>query len=285
MKSLLVRVAAVALVAAAAGVGYAEPAQADACADADGVTVVVDFHELGGGVSQVCDPDGGGHSAAKLFTDNGFPLTYVSRQPGFVCRVSGKPADDPCVNTPPSDAYWGLFWSDGKSGSWTYSTVGAGSQKVPDGGYVAFSWQGDAGKSLPGVTPRKHGSGKPTKTPEPTHSPTPSHEASASPSPTRSESATASATSPSTTGSPTAPSTTKKPHPAESSASPVEESASSASASPVAVGSDTNDPDGSATSSTSSGAIAGWMVPAVLVLVAGTAGVTAYVRRRGSSGS
>ena len=54
----------------------------------------------------------------------GFSLTYVQRQPGFVCRINGAPASDPCVNTPPADAYWGLWWSDGKSGSWTYSSVG-----------------------------------------------------------------------------------------------------------------------------------------------------------------
>ncbi len=37
------------------------------------------------------------------------------------------PADDPCVNTPPADAYWGLWWSDGTTGKWTYSSLGAAS--------------------------------------------------------------------------------------------------------------------------------------------------------------
>ena len=117
------------------------------------MTVVVDYHQLGGGVQQACDADGGGKAASTVFPDSGFPLAYVQRQPGFVCRVSGAPASDPCVNTPPAGAYWSLWWSDGKSGTWTYSSTGVGSLKVPDGGYVAFSWQGQAGKAAPGVTP------------------------------------------------------------------------------------------------------------------------------------
>ncbi len=64
------------------------------------MTVVVDFHGLGGGLKQVCDPNGGGDTATQLFSSNGFALDYVQRQPGFVCRVSGKPSQDPCVNTP-----------------------------------------------------------------------------------------------------------------------------------------------------------------------------------------
>lgn len=134
----------------------ADPAAAAVCSSDTGVTVVVDFHELGGGVQTVCDPDGGGKTAATLFPANGFPLDYVQRQPGFVCRVSSKPAEDPCVNTPPADAYWGLFWSSGTTGTWSYSSSGAGSQKVPAGGSVAFSWQGSSSRAEPGVAPPKH---------------------------------------------------------------------------------------------------------------------------------
>ena len=129
------------------------PAAAAGCAGSTGVTVVVDFHQLGGGVRQACDADGGGKAASTVFPDSGFPLAYVQRQPGFVCRVSGAPASDPCVNTPPATAYWSLWWSDGTSGTWTYASVGVGSLKVPDGGYLAFSWQGQDGKAAPGVAP------------------------------------------------------------------------------------------------------------------------------------
>ena len=109
-------VAALGLVASGLVLQSQAPAVAAGCSGSTGVTVVVDHHQLGGGVQQACDADGGGKAASTVFPDSGFPLTYVQRQPGFVCRVSGAPASDPCVNTPPASAYWSLWWSDGKSG-------------------------------------------------------------------------------------------------------------------------------------------------------------------------
>ena len=101
----------------------------------------------------MCLEDGAGKYAATQFDDAGFTLTPVQNEQGFVCRVDGKPANDPCVNTPPADAYWGLWWSDGKSGTWTYASSGVGSLKVPAGGSVALSWNGSSTKSVPGATP------------------------------------------------------------------------------------------------------------------------------------
>lgn len=142
------------LAAAGAVVGAsatAPVAQAAVCGGSTGVTVVVDFNELGG-TSTGCDANGG--TAASNFEDAGFPLTYVSNDPGFVCRVSGQPSNAGCARTPPADAYWGLWWSDGKSGTWSYATTGVGGLKVPEGGYVGFSWhQGDGKATAPGVSP------------------------------------------------------------------------------------------------------------------------------------
>lgn len=172
-RAVLVAVAA-AMVAVATLVLPSGPAAAAGCPGAAGVSVVVDFHELGGGVQSGCVAEGGGRSAAALFGSAGFPLTYVQRQPSFVCRVAGQPASDPCVNTPPADAYWGLYWSDGSSGRWTYATLGVGSQTVPDGGSVALSWIGGATRSQPGVAPAVHErTSTPEATPKPTRKPTP----------------------------------------------------------------------------------------------------------------
>src|SRR5580765_1111484 len=167
-RSVVGLVAAV-LLTAAAGLGVSAPAQAASCSTAHGVTVVVDFHQLGGGVQAACDANGGGKIAATQLTGVGHQLTYVQSQPGFVCRVDGAPSSDPCVNTPPADAYWSLWWSDGKSGRWTYSSAGVGSLQVPDGGYVALSWQSGSDKATPRVTPAAHASATPT--PSPTHHP------------------------------------------------------------------------------------------------------------------
>ncbi|HEY1381172.1 MAG TPA: hypothetical protein VGF55_30510, partial [Gemmataceae bacterium] len=84
---LAVRLTVAALVAAAVGLGVSAPAQAAICGSASGVSVVVDFHQLGGGVQADCDANGAGKYAAAQFADVGHTITYVQRQPGFVCRV------------------------------------------------------------------------------------------------------------------------------------------------------------------------------------------------------
>lgn len=132
--------------------GLPAASAAGVCPDATGVVVVVDFGQLGGGVQQHCVAGSGG-AASGIFGQAGYSLDYVQREPGFVCRVAGKPSADPCVNTPPANAYWGLFWSDGKSGTWSYATTGAQSLRIPSGGYVGFAWQGQSGQVKPGMTP------------------------------------------------------------------------------------------------------------------------------------
>jgi hypothetical protein len=148
--------AATALVAGAGLVWAQSPAAAAACSDDSGVTVVVDFHDLGGrGLEQDCVADRG--EADELFRDAGHSLENVSQQP-FVCRVDGLPTaeEESCARTPPSDAYWGLWWSDGTDGTWTYASQGAYALDVPDGGAVAFSWNGTSSTSKPGVAPPEH---------------------------------------------------------------------------------------------------------------------------------
>jgi len=157
----LARTAAVTVVTAAGAV-LPVPAPADAaagthagtsCGSGHGVTVVVDFHQLDHRDVRSCVPDGGGQDAARLLREAGLGLTDVQRQPGFVCRVDGLPADDPCVNTPPASAYWSLWWSDGSSGQWSYSTVMASSLQVPDGGLVGLVWDQASGDLRPAVAP------------------------------------------------------------------------------------------------------------------------------------
>ena len=170
LASLLtvVVVGAVAPVVAAAG-----PASAAGgyCAKGSGVTVVVDDGALGGGTSMGCDPQGANTAGSTVVPRAGFPLTYVQKQPGFVCRVNGAPASASCGNTPPADAYWGLFWSDGKSGSWTYSSVGIGSLKVPAGGFIGWRWQNSNSRANPGTAPVSPVAASPRPTPKPAPKP------------------------------------------------------------------------------------------------------------------
>ena len=116
------------------------------CPGADGVTVIVDYNEVGGPSRAGCDPDGAGQSASQVFPDAGFSLEYHPRQPGYVCKITGLPDDRPCLE---NDSFWSLWWSDGKSGEWRFSNQGVGGLTVPDGGYVAFAWHEGGGTAQP----------------------------------------------------------------------------------------------------------------------------------------
>ncbi|RYB96146.1 hypothetical protein EUA06_00735 [Nocardioides glacieisoli] len=196
------------LVGGGAVVGLAPAAEAATCTSSGGVSVVVDYRELGGSILTACAPDGGGKSATAIVASVGVTLTYASRQPGFVCRVNGQPAADPCVNASPADAYWGLWWADGAKASWTYSSYASGSLTVPAGGSVGWSWQQDrasSGAAPPGVAPPVQSStptATPTPTSSPSSSPTSSPSASSSPSATPTAGGGSQSSSPSSSPSP-----------------------------------------------------------------------------------
>jgi hypothetical protein len=271
--------AAVLVTAAAAGLltlGSPQPATAAACSGTSGVTVVVEPGGLGGGTQVDCAPDGGGRTAAQLLEDVGHSLTYVQRFPGFVCRIDGAPADDPCVNTPPADAYWGLWWSDGKSGRWTYSSLGARSLNIPAGGYVALVWDGTTSTVRPQTPAPAHATPSPTPSPTtkpPTSSPTPQADPTSTPS-----------SDGPTPGTPTpSASTTKKPKPSKTPA--ASESTTSSQATPEA--SDDHQTEAAApvdqpvdNLSEGDGGLPAWVAPVVVVLLLGGAGGVAVARRR-----
>ena len=281
-----VRLAAACLLAAAAGVVPWSSAEASTCSSAGGVSVVVDFHELGGGVQTACIADGGGKVASTLFPAAGYALTYAQRQPGFVCRVGGAPASDPCVNTSPADAYWGLWWSDGESGQWTYATRGAGSQSIPDGGYVAFSWNGSASRSAPGVSPATHPTA-PTPTSKPSTKPSarPTHQAGSTPTkkPSSAISSTSSATSSASASASPSSSTQASGKPSGKAGHPTKSPGGvdgemlpeSTSASPSPLTSTAADP-----AEPADGGLPTWVGPVVVVGLFAAGGAVAVVRRR-----
>ncbi|MGA8845163.1 MAG: hypothetical protein WB471_00935 [Nocardioides sp.] len=115
--------------------------------------MVVEFNQLGGRDLRGCDEAGGGRTASQLLGRQGVSLTYVQRQPGFLCSLDGVPADDACVNTPAEDAYWSLWWSDGSAAGWRYASTGVDSLAIPDGGSLALVWDGVAGNVVPTTPP------------------------------------------------------------------------------------------------------------------------------------
>jgi hypothetical protein len=114
----------VALVAAvllgAFGLTSAPAATAAGCTTG-GVTVVVDAGAAGGTSTRCASGDPASGVAALTAAGHSYP--FVPRQPGFVCTLDRAP--DPC-NGAPASAYWS-YWHARPGGSWTYSTLGAGS--------------------------------------------------------------------------------------------------------------------------------------------------------------
>ncbi len=195
-RSRLAGLVAVALAAAAGLVGLSASAASAALCSGSGVNVVVDFHGLGGGVQNGCDSNGANRMAKEVFPAAGFPLRYAQRQPGFVCRVKDAPQSDPCLNTSPADATWGLYWSDGKSGKWSYANTGVGGLKVPDGGFLAFSWQNGGPADPPRASPtNKTSSPSKTPVPKPAPKPAPKPTKAATAKPTRAATSTPTGTS------------------------------------------------------------------------------------------
>ena len=89
------------------------------------MTVVVDFGGVGGGIKQICDPAVAATPRDPLFSGTGFALDHVP--PASRVRLPGQRASGRrrLSTMPPTDAYWGLFWSDGESGDWVYSSESA----------------------------------------------------------------------------------------------------------------------------------------------------------------
>lgn len=116
------------------------------------IAVVVEYRALGGperpDLSTCVVSDAA--VASELLIEAGVELTTARTVPGFVCRVDGVPADDPCVTAAPADAYWGVWWADDATG-WTYSTLGVDQLEVPVGGSVAMVWDDEEGDVAPAV--------------------------------------------------------------------------------------------------------------------------------------
>jgi hypothetical protein len=127
------------------GVVTAPTASAAACSGSTGVTVVVDFAALGGGIRVGCAAGSPGSGLLALAAV-GFSYQFVPGQPGLVCQISGLP--DPC-NGAPVTAYWS-YWHAQRGGSWAYSSEGAGTFTPPPGSVEG--WAFGAGKQ-PGIAP------------------------------------------------------------------------------------------------------------------------------------
>ncbi|MFC8823819.1 prenyltransferase/squalene oxidase repeat-containing protein [Streptomyces sp. NPDC057137] len=128
----------------------AAPAAADPigdCTATTGAVVAVDFGDWGGDVVRGCDTTL--TTGMELLHDGGFTTTgTVHDGPGFICRIGHDsfkggaqhptPADEACRLTPPADAYWSYWLAPVGQDHWTYSPLGALSQRPKPGEVQAW---------------------------------------------------------------------------------------------------------------------------------------------------
>lgn len=115
-----------------------------ACADASGVSVVVDLTDLGGDIVVGCaagDPATG----REALVDAGFVVADAPT--GMICTINSAP--DPCP-VEFDGSYWS-YWSADATSDWTAYAVGADSSDPMPG--AIEGWRYNDGSAGPGVEP------------------------------------------------------------------------------------------------------------------------------------
>lgn len=123
------------------------------CTDDTGVTVVVDFQQLGGTTIVRCNPRPTRGTGLDALKGAGFQLAGVQRWgESFVCRIENQPSavaelpvagnegyQETCVDTPPAAAYWS-YWHAGNNCQWEYSQWGVKNRDFIQGGFEGWSF-------------------------------------------------------------------------------------------------------------------------------------------------
>lgn len=130
-------------------------AQAAACADSSGVTVIVQFPDHTETGCATGDPTSG----VQALESAGFSVTPVTGQP-FVCRIDELPKTG-CGRVPPSSAYWAYFHAS-RGGSWAYASQGAWSTDPAPGSIEGWRF---GGGTRPDKTPPAGASAATTRQP------------------------------------------------------------------------------------------------------------------------
>jgi hypothetical protein len=140
------------VIATIATPGALTPAQADTgCTTPNGVTVIVDFKALGGGIQRGCaiNPASGLDALQKA----GFGTAGTNRWGNaFVCRIDGKPGNPPeaCLDTPPGNAYWAYYTAKPTDAGWKYVSLAATLTRPTPGSIEGWAF---GARVQPGIAP------------------------------------------------------------------------------------------------------------------------------------
>ncbi len=127
------------------------------CTGGTGVTVAVDFTAFGGKVTVRCAPGTPATGVAALQQAGFTPAGTATYGLAFVCRINSLPstAQQPCVTTPPTNAYWAYYHALKGATTWTFSTQGASAYKPPQGSIDAWAFGNSAKPSKTPAQVRK----------------------------------------------------------------------------------------------------------------------------------
>lgn len=170
--ALAAPVLAVALLVTAAGAAaapraWAAPEPMSHCSTTTGVVTAVSFAHWGGPLLRSCASTPA--TAYGMLNQGGWQTTGTEHDgPGFICRIGYRgyqggtqyptPAQESCVLTPPSSAYW-TFWHAGPGqDTWSYSQTGAAGYSAPPGSvelwvFGGTNLGGTSGSAVPTISP------------------------------------------------------------------------------------------------------------------------------------
>ncbi|WP_409492993.1 ABC transporter substrate-binding protein [Amycolatopsis sp. cmx-11-12] len=156
MRRVFGVVAAIFLIAATAPAAHAvdqSKGYPGFCRDATGVTVVVDFQQLGGTTIVRCNPQPTRGTGLDALKGAGFQIAGAQRWgEAFICRVENRPSAaenvpiagrekyrELCIDTPPAQAYWS-YWHASNNCAWDYSQWGVKNRDFTPGGFEGWSF-------------------------------------------------------------------------------------------------------------------------------------------------
>lgn len=143
------------------------------CPTATGVTVVVDFQDLGGETYVRCFPSAAPATGLDALKGAGFQIEGVRRWgESFICRIENRPSAvetipieandhyrEQCLDTPPATGYWS-YWHAGNNCTWSYSQWGVKNRTFIPGGFEGWSFSLNAtadSNPVPRVAPVRPG--------------------------------------------------------------------------------------------------------------------------------
>lgn len=123
------------------------------CRTATGVTVVIDFQQLGGETYVRCYPSANRGTGLDALKGAGFQIEGVRRWgEAFICRIENRPSaveeiaiegdsryTEHCLDTPPAAGYWS-YWHAGNNCPWNYSQWGVKNRDFVPGGFEGWSF-------------------------------------------------------------------------------------------------------------------------------------------------